>query len=283
MPVPTTRADLRNELRNLLHIWPDSDAIQATDMLIGATTLTVVDADRAPAGAWLEIQEEVMRVRTSDENTNILTVRRGDKGTVAAQHDQDEAVLIHGPHEPSNKELNDYLRDAINWLYPVAALDMWDTSLDTETGVLNYTIPNPIEQLAEMYLEDSTAANGFRRLRQWNIVGEDVWFPWELPSLRTLQFHGYGRFTLPQGDGDELDLGSDLFQAVKLYAAGLIVKGQESVRTRFTGQSALLESRSGNIADLIGSSREFFRQAELIRNKSAEARPFQLRAVTRRA
>jgi hypothetical protein len=83
--------------------WDAVDEL-AADMLIDATTLTVVDADgadlegytpRFSPGNLIKVGSELMDVLSVDTATNILTVRRARNGTTAAAHTTADEVSIY--------------------------------------------------------------------------------------------------------------------------------------------------------------------------------------------
>lgn len=274
----STRAGLRTRIRSFLQRWPDTDVLQAS-ITSAVSTLTIADGTRAPSGSVLEIEDETLGVRLVAGN--VLTVRRADRGTTAAAHNSPASVLIHGQHDPSNREINEHVSQGIEWLFPVCALEIVDYTTETKASTVAYSVPPRIEELVELYLEDSFTPHGWSLVNAWQHVGSWVYLSKSLPAARTLAFRGWGRFTQPADDDDLLDVGTDLEEAVVLHALSRLVKSREILRGQFTGQSALLEARAGNIPDLIGSSRDLMAGARVIRAENQTIRPYRLRRIVR--
>jgi hypothetical protein len=86
--------------------WIDTlDSVQDDPLAAGVTSITVQDADgvdergdsRFPILGCIRLEDEVAQVMAVDTNTNTLTVRRAQLGTVAAQHDQGTTVQRYTP------------------------------------------------------------------------------------------------------------------------------------------------------------------------------------------
>lgn len=277
----STRLDIRNMIRQQLGLWPDTDPLNANIADATTTSVTVTNASRAPVGSLIEIENEVMFVRASNETTQVLTVRRGDRGSTAAAHTMPLTVSIYGPLELTNTDLNRLIRDGIHWLYPDVVRDIWDESLTTLLGVVSYTIPAGIDVVDEVYMKDSVTPFNWAQLVWWKRVGTKIFVPFELPVGRGLLIHGRGRFTQPSSDSTVLDLGDELLQAVYLYCLAGVVKHRDLLRSQFTGQSALLESRAAGLSELIGSYRDLMRQATEIKLSQAKPHPSRLRRIKR--
>ena len=88
---------------------PSTDTVQDNPLLIGATSLTVADADgadqlgitpRFQAGQLLRIESEFTYCSATNTTTNVLTIARAQNGTIAAQHAQGKQIDIWRPPEP---------------------------------------------------------------------------------------------------------------------------------------------------------------------------------------
>lgn len=277
----STRVDARTMIRQYLGLWPDTDPLVASVADAVTTSVTITDASKVSTGNLIEIENEVMFVRATNETTDVLTVRRGDRGTTAAAHTIPQTVLMYGPHDLTNFDLNRLIRDGIHWLYPVVVRDIFDETLTTLLGAISYTIPAGIEVVEEIYMQDSSTPFDWRLLAWWKRVGTKIFVPTELPVGRKLNVHGKGRFTQPITDATVLDVPDALLPAVYLYALANVVKERDLVRSRFTGQSALLEARSSGLSELIGSYRDLMRQAEAVRFAQSTPRSARLRRIKR--
>lgn len=279
------RSDIRTMIRQQLGLWPDTDPLAVSIPDATTPSVTVTDAAKSPAGALVEIESEVMYVRAANEATDVLTVRRGDRGTAPVSHAIPQTVFIYGPHDLTNIDLNRLIGDGIRWLYPVAVRDIWDESLTTAVGTIAYTIPTVISLLEEVRMEDGNTPVDYRLLRWWKVatIGTDrkLFVPNELPPGRKLQLHGRGKFTVPSSDATTLDVPDELLPAVYYYCLANVVKHRDLIRSQFTGQSALLESRAAGLSELIGSYRDLIRQAEALRAQHATPRPWSLRRLKR--
>lgn len=89
--------------------WLSSgDTVQDNPLTNSATTLTVnaVQSNnlaRFSAGQLLQIESEWLEVSATDSNTNTLTVKRGVRGTTAAQHAQGTAISIFSVEDAINR------------------------------------------------------------------------------------------------------------------------------------------------------------------------------------
>jgi hypothetical protein len=93
-----------------LGAWEDStDTVEDNPLAVGATTITVNDADgadlfgltpRFAAGGLAKIGTEIVEITGVDTSTNTLTVVRGRNGTTAAQHAQNAAIYTWKAPEP---------------------------------------------------------------------------------------------------------------------------------------------------------------------------------------
>jgi hypothetical protein len=86
--------------------WVAVDTVQDNPLLVGATSLTVDDVSgvdelgfmpRFAVGQLLRIGSEFLAVTGAMPETNVLTVRRAQNGTTAAQHAQGVAVEVWRP------------------------------------------------------------------------------------------------------------------------------------------------------------------------------------------
>jgi hypothetical protein len=90
--------------------WENStDTVRDNPLAIGATSLTVADADgpdqlgiipRFQAGQLLRIESEFVYCSAVDTATNVLTIARACNGTAAAAHTQGTQIDIWRPPEP---------------------------------------------------------------------------------------------------------------------------------------------------------------------------------------
>lgn len=80
------------------HAWMSSgDTVHNAPLLATETTLSVSDAQHFQVGQVLRIGDEFLRVQAADAGTNALTVERGARGTVAAQHAAAAPIAIYQP------------------------------------------------------------------------------------------------------------------------------------------------------------------------------------------
>jgi hypothetical protein len=105
------------------HAWRVSgDTVQDAPLSSTAAAITVTDADgtdaagvtpRFQVGQIVRIESEYLSILAMDADTNVLTVQRGQHGTVGAAHVQGSAISIY---QPPHAVENLCLRVAA-WLY----------------------------------------------------------------------------------------------------------------------------------------------------------------------
>jgi len=100
--------------------WGDSrDAVEDTGGIhANVTVITVGDADSADDTAWtprfcpgqlLKIEAEYLTVEAVNTTTNVLTVRRGQRGSAAAAHAKDTPLYIWRPDALVQRAANRWL------------------------------------------------------------------------------------------------------------------------------------------------------------------------------
>ncbi len=83
--------------------WGISYPLSVVDQLngahtdTGATEFTVDDASKFQVGNLIKVDDEICRVLTVNETTNVIGVDRGYSGSTAATHADNEAILIMLP------------------------------------------------------------------------------------------------------------------------------------------------------------------------------------------
>lgn len=93
--------------RGYTQAWAASlDSVQDAPLSSGATSITVSDADGTDAygsiprfspGQMLRLEAEFVEVLAVNTQTNVLTVRRGARGSTAASHTQGTAISVWMP------------------------------------------------------------------------------------------------------------------------------------------------------------------------------------------
>lgn len=281
------RADLRNDIRSLSRLWPNTDALAAAVTTTTQATWTLGSTTYVTPGSLLQADNEIVLVVSVA--SPVATVIRAQRGTVAATHLNAAPVNIYAPSDITDPELNSLIRDGVNWLYPVATKEVNDDSLTTLVGTKRYTIPAAVLEVDELYLKSADGTTWEGPLRNWSKIGTEIQILLELPAGRLLRIRGDGRYAAPVNDTDDLTsttppglgITEHLVSAIKYFCLAQLAKGQELLRSRFTQQSALIESRSGNLPELLGSSRELMRIATDFRSQAARIKPFRLRAMQR--
>jgi hypothetical protein len=121
--------------------WADSlDTVRDNPLTIGATSLTVTDADgvsadlqtpRFQSGQLLKIESEFVSVVAVNTTSNVLTIKRAANGTVAAAHAQSTPIVIY---RPSENIVQAALR-LVAWRYTQKDANTFDRTTILGTGI----------------------------------------------------------------------------------------------------------------------------------------------------
>lgn len=148
-----------------LGVKEDTVAYLASDITANATTFSVDDASKFSAG-WLEIDLEMIRIKSVDLQANTITLApagRGYRGTVAAQHSAGAEVLFK-PIMARSVVAREINRE-IAGLYPtLAGIDTLDITTGSPT-VMAYGIPADADAVVDVRRKDPLG--NWVRVRSW--------------------------------------------------------------------------------------------------------------------
>lgn len=250
----TSAATLVQRVRRYLRDWPDADALSAS-VTSSATTITVSNGALFTANWPIEVDQELMLIRSVSSNT--LTVKRGARGSTAASHAASAAVL-NKPHW-STVEILDALNAGLDAAFPLLYKPVLDTSLTILNDTYEYTVPNmpststPIPYLSKVELKDSGDSD-YWEVHDWTVrrgATPKIKFRRVSSVGATVRVHGFGPFTrLAYADSlDALFPDNAVDVLVQFAAQHLLVSG-EAGRVRSDTQA--IDSREQ--ANRVGSS-----------------------------
>ena len=134
--MPTTVATLIQQTWNKLYTsHRRTIAVLAGSLDASTTSVTVDDASQIASGHEVEVDDEMMRVRSVSDNT--LTVIRGWAGTTAATH-ADGSIVDLNPKFPRHQVRQALGEELRSWPADVYRVD--EVDLDTASGTSGYDL-----------------------------------------------------------------------------------------------------------------------------------------------
>jgi hypothetical protein len=258
----TTVSTLNQRVRRFVGDWPQLDTLGAS----AASTATSLTVSENPASGLytarklIQIDDEVILVKSAASNAATLTVTRAVRGTTAASHANSATVLVH-PHF-LDLDVLDALNSALSASFPWIYRAVVDESLTTTADTYEYSVPDmpgitgyKIPYISEVWLKES-GDTAYRRTRAFRILADET-----APKLQfrrtqmagaTIRLVGFGPHSVLTGAGS-LDA---LFpphaeDALVWYAANYLLASGEASRVR---ADAGMVSDAREQANRVGSS-----------------------------
>lgn len=273
MATPENRADLRNKIRARLSAWPDDvGALSAASITATVANLTLVAALDISEKALLQIDDEVIRVRTYvADGTAIASVMRGDRGSTAATHNASAVVTVYPFWGWTDFDINRAIEEAIDWLWP----DVWvlktltNTILadNTDFGLPAGTIyPNgEIVKRVEL-LDETVTPNVYREILGWKHVGDRLILTRPTTQDYTARLWVMGKHARLSSDATQLT-NTDPVEAIVYYAASNLLEQLLANRVRYVEYSASLNDRASTPDELQRQAYYFKNQAVVAKDR----------------
>ncbi len=234
----TTANTLVQRTRRFMGDWPQLDTITASASS-SVTTLTVADATIYSPNWLIELDSEVMRVKTNAPGT-ALGVSRGQAGTTAASHASGATILVRPDFY--TQEYLDAVNDAYQATWPYLYRHIIDTTITTTADTYEYAVPSVsssisyiplIYQIDVLYSGDTD----YLKASNWEIVrgsAPKIKFRSTHDAGATLRVYGYAPFEELTTLTDSLStlFPTQLVPSLKEYAAGILLASGEARRVR---------------------------------------------------
>lgn len=235
----TSAATLVQRARRKLRDWPEEEQLGAS-ITSSVTSLTVADSSLYQKNTLLEIDSEMILVR-SVSNSTTVTVLRGARGTTAVSHASSSTVL----RSPRffTLEILDALNAGIDAFFPQVWKRFVDTSLAPDGATYEFSMPSmpspdtrpPIRVSRVEFRESSSEP--YRRLRGWRTLrapsSNKLVLDSALPA-GTLRLMGAGPFPHLTATTDSLDaeFPVEAEDLLVRYACAMLLESGEMLRVR---------------------------------------------------
>ena len=280
MATPENRADIRQRIRRKLMAFPED--VTTLNGALNSSTASVVLASGTYtlARMLLEIDNEIMRVRSISSNT--ATVLRGDQGTTAASHSNGATVQVWPFWGWSDAEVNDAINCAIDWLYP----EVWypkHKQNTLESDAKEFGLPDGVrypdgEHIIGVEVEDDDGQ--FRPFHSWRHANDRLIFDRKIDVARDIRLLLLGKHARLTSDAQRL-YSSEPVDAIVEYATGRLLENLLANRTRYVEYSASLNDRASTPDELQRQIYYFYNQAVLAKDKASRVRPATFASVRR--
>ncbi len=287
MATPENRADLRNKIRARLSAWADDvGALSASGISATVTNLTLAAALDISEKALLQIDDEVIRVRTyTAAGTAVASVMRGDRGSTAATHSASAVVAVYPFWGWTDFDINRAIEESIDWLYP----ECWVLKPLTNTLLANATdfgLPSgtiyPNGELVKRVelLDTGVSPNVYREILGWKHVGDRLILTKPTERAYTARIWVQGKHARLTSDSTQL-LNSDPVEAIVYYACSNLLEQLLANRVRYVEYSAALNDRASTPDELQRQAYYFKNQAVVAKDRASRP-PLSGLASTRR-
>lgn len=275
----STRAELRTDIRDKIGSWPLRQPTVSVGVTLTATSITVSDGSDIAQRQLIEIDSENMLVLSG--SGNVLTVLRGYRGTIKAEHSIGTEVNVFDPWGWTNHQLNSAISRAIQWLRgdpnPAWTHDFltftWPAStraLDIGSAFIDWP-HGPASALSLSFKDASTPAQ-YIRTDNWIQRKSMLLVPYSFAEAKVARLE-IAKF---QSDltNDSTQLNSDDFTTpLILYSCYWALKNLQGSRPEFVAYSAALNERASTPDELLRVVFDFKNQADLHKRDIATPLP----------
>jgi len=191
---------LVQRVRRFVGDWPDLDVTTAS-LTNSATTVTVADTSIYGTNWLIQLDQEIMRVKTAPSLGTSLTVARGMQGTTAVSHSNSTSVLSRPAF--SDQQMLDALNAGIDATFPYFYQAVEDSSLIPDGMTYEFAVPNlaspsqPIPYITKIDLKVSGDLSYRQVDGRWEIRrGSAPVIKFRSPpAIGTLRVYGFGPFS----------------------------------------------------------------------------------------
>jgi hypothetical protein len=273
MATPENRSDLRSKIRARLSAWPDDvGTLGAAISTTTATSATLAAALDIPVKGLLQIDDEVMRVKTYvAAGTAVGSILRGDRGTTAATHTNGSVVSVYPIWGWTDYDINREIDAAIDWLYP----EVWVLTVLTNTllsGYKDFGLPSgyiypngAIIKKVEL-LDTTVSPNIYREILGWQHKSDRLILSLITTQTYTARIWVQGKHARLTSDATQLT-NSDPVEAIIYYACSNLLEQLLANRVRYTEYSAALNDRASTPDELQRQAYYFKNQAVVAKDR----------------
>lgn len=270
-----TRSQARTKIREILREFYDSDTVATGGINASSETLPITSISRYSIGDILQVESELMIVRSLDSTASptTATVTRGVYESTAASHSA--AVAIKIIPEFSDRSLNTAINSAIADTFDGYG-GMWietlDTSLTSDSTAREYTIPAGFSNIHRIQIADDEGF--FQELKSWELIGTKIQFYRELPyNGTTIRCIGTSFQALLSDDTTTFDLADEQVEFVIWDSVWFAIQQRFAHRIKAIEYSAAVNDRAGQPNEMINMVNNIRRTVELIRKREFKNRP----------
>lgn len=284
MAIPENRADLRALIRSRLSAWADDvGALSASSITSSVANLTLAAALDISEKALLQIDDEVIRVRTyAAAGTAVASVIRGDRGSTAAAHNASSVVAVYPFWGWTDFDINREIDSAMDWLWP----DVWVLKTLTNTllsGQTDFGLPAGViypqgQIVKRLELLDSESV--YREVLGWKHVGDRLILSRKTTQAWSARMWVMGSHQRLTSDSAQM-ADSSPREAVVLRVCASLLEQLLANRVRYVEYSAALNDRASTPDELQRQAYYFKNQAVVERDRISRP-PLSGLASTRR-
>jgi hypothetical protein len=268
----STRADIRNGVRDKLSAWPLLTTTLNGAITATATSLALTSGTGLAERMMLEIESEVIRV-SAFSGATISEAIRADRGSTGATHADLVAVNGYPFWGWTNLHLNRVINKAIDWMgegmvYTLNPVENTWLANFKEFGLpsgCTYPYGNIVKKV-ELWDENSGNSGGYKEILGWRHQGDRIFLNSELTQDTDVRLWIQQKQANLSADNTALD-DSRYLECIESYTTGRCLDELLANRTRYYEYSASLNDRASTPDELQRSSYYFFNQATILRDQ----------------
>lgn len=264
-----TRANLRLAIREALKSFYDVDTVGSGGIDISSVLLPVTNVNLYKIGDTLQIESELMKVQSIDENNEQLTVARAFNLSSASAHAALTEIKIIP--ELTDRMIDYAINSGISETYPTIWFNVLDTSLTTNTTTRQYAIPANFGN-TNFIIEVEDENGNFQLNRDWFVSGQYIVFMKDFSENGlTIRIQGMGYQTFLSDDSTTLNLADEQAEFIKAAAIYELMEMRLGPRLKATEYAASVNDRAGQPNEMITMIQHY--RNKMQRLKEREGRP----------